>query len=160
MQGGPFKTLVDPRVVEAFGGKRECDKAILRLYHEFRSTETDKEQCAIIGAAGTADHAFRIWSSHGTDHYIEVPFTEIVQVLSADTRAYEFGWVFAHTHKLNNKPSEEDNEATCALSWFSSLLELPMVDHWVFNMSGPSLYSYSKEAKEFLSPSIRFEVGE
>ena len=132
----------------------------MRLLREFQKNESDKEQCAIIGVVGHGDHAFRIWTEGSDEDSIRVPFADIVQILSADPEAFGYGWVFAHTHSLSKEPSSADHSATCALSWLGKLLDIPLVDHWIFTMQNPNIYSYSQTASEFLSPSVRFEIDD
>jgi len=149
---------VSPRTHEAFGGSSNTAEAITRLLKEFRSNNSDFEQCAIVGVEGQGDHAFRIWSNHGSEEEVVVPFAEIVQILAADRDAYGYGWVFAHTHKYSKSPSGADNSATCALAWIGKLLDVPLVDHWIYTLDDPSFFSYSKGSSTHLRPAVRFEI--
>lgn len=125
---------------------------------EFESADTDVEQCAIIGVHSESNHAFRIWSDSGNREEVAVPFADIIQIISADPLAFQYGWVFAHTHHLSKKPSNSDNTSTCALAWVGKMLDMPMVDHWIFTLGNPHFYSYSVSGSRYLSPSIKFEI--
>jgi hypothetical protein len=156
--GRPFQPIVSPRVEEAFGGSNNTKLAIRRILGEFQANSSDREQCAIIGSCGRGDHSFRIWTEDSGEDFIYVPFAEIVQILSADRESFGYGWVFCHTHRLKKKPSKEDDSATCALAWIGKILEIPLVDHWIFTMQDPSIYTYSQKTPKYLSPGVRFEV--
>lgn len=159
-QGRPFGSLVSPRAEEAFGGALNTNKAILRLLDEFNANDTDIEQCGIIGVAGQGNHAFRLWTDRGSADEITVPVAEIVSIISADKEAFGYGWVFAHTHSMKREPSKNDNTATCALAWIGKILDIPLVDHWIYSLNNPGFYAYSKMGRRYLEPSISFEIDE
>lgn len=109
-----------------------------------------------IAAVGSDDNfSVRFFPGYAADE-IEVPVCAIVHSLVTDP-AYENGWILAHSHTNGLiKLSKADMRVTCSLAWMSDLLEVPLVDHWIFDAGTDRMAAVSTVWPSLLEPKIQF----
>lgn len=117
------------------------------------SFQTGGMECAAL-ADSVSGH---VHVSDGFKDRVQLPIVSLVVALFQNVTEVPKP-VIAHLHP--NKPatpSRKDNEATCAAAFTFGMLDMPLVDHWIFGADG-SFYSYDLESPGHLVPEARFEV--
>jgi len=107
-------------------------------------------------AAISGDDSFSLRFFRGYAEEVEVPVCNVIHALVTDP-AYENGWILAHSH-MNGvlRISKADMQTTCSLAWISDLLEVPMVDHWIFDPIRSQAISVSVAWPSLLEPKVQF----
>jgi len=113
------------------------------------------EAMAIAAVSSHDSYSVRVFPGYGPDE-VEVPVCAIIHALVTDP-AYENGWVLAHSHTNGLlTASQSDLRATCALAWVADLMEVPLVDHWLFDPPSDQMMAMSVTMPRVLEPRVSF----
>lgn len=111
---------------------------------------------AIAAVEGNSSFSVRFFP--GNRDSILVPVREIATALVTDV-SYNNGWILAHSHTgASAELSIDDEKSTCVLSWLGTILEKPLVDHWIYSLSHGEFLSVMEDDPALFTPRVRFGI--